>query len=464
MLMHILAKVNKLESAAMSIKKRADGAEQPYTGGVFRVRLPFIHYKLELPDIMQGVILCVVPLGITSLMTQVLGIPFELAVVFVLINNLLYLLHGHFGDPAVGGWITAGIPLYVTFLMGYPEGDARIMALIALQIMVAVIFIGMGLFKGADSLVKKMPMSLKAGILIGAGFSAVMTEFSTTGRIWSMPITILVGSLLGFFMLFSRTAAPLRNRYAGFRYVAQYGIAVPFLIAYVFGIAIGEVSVPEIQWGFVSFSLTEIIQKYSIFGIGVPPLSFFIDAIPLAIAAYIIAFGDILVIDSLFKNADKVRPDEKLTFSPQRNSIIVGIRNLLHGLFVPMMSLSGPSWTGGQVLVVTRYMNNSRKVMDSYWGGTNSIYWGMGIALFLLPVVSLFKPGLNIGMSLTLLIQGYLCGYLAIDMLKDRDNLERGVAIIIGAVLATKGAAWGMGIGLILWLILEKQWITDKAN
>ena len=63
--MHILAKVNELESAAMSIKKRADGAEQPYTGGIFRVRLPFIHYKLELHDILKGVILSVVPLGIT---------------------------------------------------------------------------------------------------------------------------------------------------------------------------------------------------------------------------------------------------------------------------------------------------------------------------------------------------------------------------------------------------------------
>jgi len=154
----------------MSIKKRAYGGEQPSMLGALKLRLPFVHYKLEVPDILQGAILCVVPLGITAVMTQVLGIPFEIAVAFVVINNFLFLLHTHFGNPAVAGWITAGIPLYIAFLSGYPEGDARILAMIALQLTVAAIFFGMGIFKGADTLVKRMPMSIKAGILIGAVF------------------------------------------------------------------------------------------------------------------------------------------------------------------------------------------------------------------------------------------------------------------------------------------------------
>ncbi|WP_220359362.1 hypothetical protein [Alkalilimnicola ehrlichii] len=198
----------------MSLKHRQSGAEQPYMLGPLKLRVPFVHYKIELPDILQGVILCVVPLGVTALMTQVLGIPFEIAVAFVLINNLLYLVHTHFGDPAIAGWITAGIPLYIAFLSGFPEGEARILALIALQIMVAVVFLGLGIFKGADALVKRMPMSLKAGILIGAGVSAIMTEFGADGRVWTMPITILTGAALGFFMLFSETAKPLRERYS----------------------------------------------------------------------------------------------------------------------------------------------------------------------------------------------------------------------------------------------------------
>ena len=445
----------------MSLKKRPTGGEQPSALGALHLRVPFVHYKIEIPDILQGAILCVVPLSITALMTSVLGIPFEIAVAFVLLNNMLYLVHTHFGDPTVAGWITAGIPLYIAFLMGYPEGEARILALIALQLTVAVIFLGLGVFKGADALVRKMPMSLKSGILIGAGISAVMGEFAADGRVWTMPVTILTGAVLGFFMLFSETAGPLRARYGFFRFVAQYGIAVPFLIAYVFGLLIGEVEMPVIEWGFTSIPLGTILQEYSVIGLGMPPLQYFIDAIPLALAAYIIAFGDILVMDSLFKNADSVRKDEKLVFSPRRNSIIVGIRNAIHGLFAPFISLSGPAWTGGQALVINRYMNNPRSAMDSYWGGATSIYWGMTIAIVLVPVVTLFKPGLNIGMALTLLIQGYLCGYLAIEMLDRQTNLERGVAVIVGSVLAVKGAAWGLGIGLVLWLFLEKNWFAD---
>lgn len=447
----------------MAIKEREYGAEQPSMLGKLKVRIPGVHYKIEMPEVLQGMILCVVPLSITAVMTQVLGIPFEIAVAFVVINNFLYLLHTSFGDPAVSGWITAGLPLYIAYLLGFPEGEARILALIALQVTLAAVFIGMGIFKGADSLVKRMPNSIKAGILIGAGFSSVSTQFAAEGRIWTMPITILTGALFAFFMLFSETAKPLRDRYSFFRFVAQYGIAIPFLLAYVFGLVIGEVPMPSFQWGIIDFPIKEMIANYTVIGLGLPPLQYFMDAVPLAVAAYIIAFGDILVIDSLFKSADKARPDEKLTFSPQRNSIICGVRNFVQGLFAPIIGMAGPSWTAGQVLVVSRYINTGRKGMDSYWGGATSIYWGMSFAMMLLPVVSLLKPGLNVGMAITLLIQGYLCGYLAIEILAKGTNLQRGVAVIIGSVLAIKGAAWGLGIGLILYFFLERNW-TQKSS
>lgn len=46
-------------------------------------------------------------------------------------------------------------------------------------------------------------------------------------------------------------------------------------------------------------------------------------------------------------------------------------------------------------------------------------------------------------------------------MLDRQTNLERGVAVIVGSVLAVKGAAWGLGIGLVLWFFLEKNWFAD---
>ncbi|WP_019243917.1 MULTISPECIES: hypothetical protein [Bacillus] len=445
-------------------KKRKDGTEQPYMLGALKLRLPFIHYKMEFPDWIQGAILCVVPMSITAIMMDVLGIPFELAIAFVIINNFLYLLHTHFGDPSIAGWITAGIPLYVGFLTGFPEGEERILALIALQFTVALIFLLMGIFKGADVLVKKLPTSLKAGILLGAGFAAVFKEFSADGRVWTMPITILLGAAFGFFMMFSNTAAPLREKYSFFRYVAQFGIAIPFALAYIFGMIIGEVSTPQINWGIVALPLGEIFTNYSVFSIGFPDFSYFLKAIPLAIAAYIIAFGDVLVISSLLKKANEVRVDEKIVFQASRNSIIVSIRNFIQALFMPFLSLSGPQWTAGQVLVLNRFMSNNRSQVESYWGGATGIFWGMSFALLLGPVVSLFQPGINIGMALTMMIQGYLCGYLAMEILNDKGNLEKGIAVIIGAVLATKGAAWGLGVGIVLWLLLEKNWVKNNKK
>ncbi|MEZ2659352.1 hypothetical protein [Aneurinibacillus aneurinilyticus] len=244
-------------------KKREHGAEQPATLGSLKLRLPFVHYGLEFPDWIQGAILCVVPMGITAVMMDTLGIPFELAIAFVIINNFMYLLHTHFGDPAIAGWITAGIPLYVSFLNGFPAGEERIQALIALQLMVALIFFVMGICKGADVLVKRVPVSLKAGILLGAAMAAILGEFAATGRVWKMPVTILIGAALGFFMMFSTSAGPLRQKYSLFRYIAQFGIAVPFTLAYGFGILIGEVSLPVLNWSFVALPIGAERQAFS---------------------------------------------------------------------------------------------------------------------------------------------------------------------------------------------------------
>jgi hypothetical protein len=104
-------------------------------------------------------------------------------------------------------------------------------------------------------------------------------------------------------------------------------------------------------------------------------------------------------------------------------------------------------------------MNSSPEEEESYWGGATSIFWGMSIALLLGPLVTFFRPGLAIGLSLTLLLQGYLCGYLAMSMMKT--DMQRGIATVMGAVLATQGAAWGLGIGLGLYLFLERDWFKN---
>jgi hypothetical protein len=76
--------------------------EHPSALGHLKLRLPFVQYGIEFPDWIQGAILCVVPMGISAVMMDVLEIPFELAIAFIIINNFL-LLHTSFGDPAIAG-------------------------------------------------------------------------------------------------------------------------------------------------------------------------------------------------------------------------------------------------------------------------------------------------------------------------------------------------------------------------
>ncbi len=121
-----------------------NGQELPSAGGILKLRIPFVHYRIEYQDFIQGAILSCVPLGITAAMVKILGIPIEVAVLMVVINNFLYLLHTSFGDPSISGWITAGIPLYISYLTGFDAGPERIKALIALQILVGGIFLVLG--------------------------------------------------------------------------------------------------------------------------------------------------------------------------------------------------------------------------------------------------------------------------------------------------------------------------------
>lgn len=44
--------------------KREYGQEQPYTPlGIFKLRLPFIHYKWEWSEAMQAILMCYLPWG-----------------------------------------------------------------------------------------------------------------------------------------------------------------------------------------------------------------------------------------------------------------------------------------------------------------------------------------------------------------------------------------------------------------
>lgn len=457
--------MEKIRSGAV---ERDYGAEQPYIGGKLKFRIPFIHYRVEYQDFIQGAILCCVPLGIVPAMNKVLGIPIEVAVFMVMVNNFLYLIHTSFGDPSVTGWITAGIPLYITFLTGFAEGADRIQAMIAFQLLVGLIFLLLGGTGLTERVVKHFPISLRAGILLGAGFASLQRVFDPAQPFVSkMPISFFSASFGGLFILFSDSAQRMKKKYGLFAWVASFGLAPGFVIGYAIGLATGEIPPPKGVFDriFIDMPLGQLMDTFSLFAVGWPSMNHWAAALSLAVVAYVLAFGDILVLQALADDANAARPDEKVVVEVSRNHILCAIRNFVLGTCGTYLPLAGPQWTGGQALVVNRFKNATIKEEPSYWGGATSIFWGMSIALAIHPIVQIILPAKDIGFALTLLIQGYLCIYLAFAMCQN--NLQRGIAGIMGAVLVTgnyvklwgspiwSGPTMGLLVGVVMYFTFE---------
>ena len=432
------------------------------------MRLPFLHYRIEYQDFIQGAILCCIPLGITAAMVKVLGMPIEVAVLMVVINNFFYLYHTSLGDPSIAGWITAGVPLYIAYLTGFDPGPERIQALIALQVLVGGIFLILGGTGITKHIIKNFPISMRAGILLGAGFASLMRVFDPSQPFFAkIPVSFTIAALCSFFILFSSQAIRFREKYNLFAWIAGFGIAPGFIIGYAAGLILGEVPLPTGVFDrlFIAMPLTEMIGSFSALGLGMPPLELWISGVSLAIVAYILAFGDILVLETMIEDCNKTRTDEKIIFEVPRNHLITSMRNIFQGFIVPFLPLCGPQWTGGQALVVNRYKHSTPAQQPSYWGGAASLFWGMSLAMIFHPLVQLILPGKLIGFGLTLLIQGYLCVYLAFSICTT--NVQRGIAGVMGAALVSanyvkiwdhafwSGPTMALVVGTILYFTLE---------
>src|SRR5690606_29785874 len=119
----------------MQVYKRAHGAEQPHWPcGPFKIRLPSIHSRWEA----------------AAMLPALLGVPF------------------------VPGWITPGIPVVLLFLGNFEPGPEAIQALFALQFLVFLIFLFLGITRLGTVLVRLIPNSMKGGIIIGAGIAALI--------------------------------------------------------------------------------------------------------------------------------------------------------------------------------------------------------------------------------------------------------------------------------------------------
>lgn len=429
--------------------------ELPYIPfGPSKIRLPFFHYKIEKVEFIQGLVLGVTGLSSVPYLMEYLGLPYELAWSCVIIDVFLYILHGFLGDPVVPGWITPTLPLTIIYLQGYEMGPERIQAMIALQILVGIVFIFMGITKMADRFVHVIPNSIKGGILLAAPITVMAGQLGEGQSFSKYPISIIAGVGLLLLISFSDKYQELRKNSKFLDLIAKYGNLFPYLLAMVVGLVMKEIATPVVT-GENMIKLPEfsnIISQISIFGVGVPSFRYFIDALPLALVCYVIAFGDFITSETLIKEASEARKDEIIDFNSSRSNLVSGIRNIILGILAPFPPLSGPLWVGMTVSVSMRY-KEGKAAMRSLLGGMASFRLATFFSVICVPVVMFFKPLFPVGASITLIFQAFVCARIGMDYCKtDRDKMIAGV---MAAVLAVRGSAWALGVGIALNILLS---------
>lgn len=449
------------------LAQREYGKEQPYIpAGIFKIRFPFVHYKWEWSEFFQAILMCATCLGAIPVLTDVLGVPYDIAWSMVIINGIGYVLHSVLGDPGVPGWVTPSIPLTIAFLSNYVVGPDRTQALIALQFEVGIIFLVFGITGLANKVINIVPTSIKAGILLGAGVASIFGEFKADGRFGIYPIAVTIGILIAYYLLFSQGFRNLRKKNKFADALGKYGMLPAVAIAIIVGPLAGELPVPNIQIGtfFKIPDIAGVIRAVSPFSIGFPSMEVYIQAIPMAIMAYIIAFGDFVTSESLVNEAHDARPDEFVDFNANRSNLISAIRNIIQSFISPYTQLSGPLWAAVTASISQRY-KDGRDAMDSLIGGMGTFRWTTMITVATIPIVSLVQPVLPVALSLTLLVQGYICTRLAMDMCET--EMDKGIAGVMGTIIVAKSAAWGLAVGLILHFLLtgkkEKVAVKDEA-
>ena len=431
---------------------RPNGQEPPYIPfWLFKIRLPGVHYRWEWPDYIQGLIMCAVCLSIIPLLQDLLGMPFEVALAIVILNGFLYLAHSFLGDPVVPGWVTPAIPLIAKWVETFPAGPERMHALIAFQLALGVWCLFLGATGLAQRVIDAIPRAIKAGVILGAGIAAIHLIFKVGGRFFSMPITITVCTLVGLFTMYNVTFRKHAEKNPTMRAISNLGILPAIILAIIVAPLVGEAPF-SIQWGFSSPSFSTLWTDWVPWGtLGWPSVSLYLEAIPLALATYIVIFGDAVQCQAIIREADPIRPDEPVDYNPNRAHDIIGIRNTFMSMFGPDVSMCGPIWAAMTVVTYERW-KKGRASMDSIFGGVACFRLGTFTGYWLLPIVSMTKPILPAALSLTMIIQGFVSVYVGIR--EARSIKDLGIAGLVAGMIMSQSAGWAFVVGVVAVLVL----------
>jgi hypothetical protein len=440
---------------------RQEGDVQPgIKWGRFTIRIPGIHVKLSWPESLQGGLITLATAAAAApLFMRFFGLPFELAWALSIMPLIWYYVQPLlFGDPFAPGWITPSIPLVIVFLTSYGAGVEAIQAMTALALNVSALFLLFAITGLGKRFFTWVPIELRAAIILASAIAAFNGELA---RHASMPITLTVVWIVVFVLMFSIWFAARKGTNKIFGLMASMSMLMGFIVAGIVGPLVGEFTF-DIKMGIFIPPFKDALLAVHPFSIGFPSVDMFVKAMPLALMVYVIVFGDLVLANTLLEQADKVRKDEKIITDTTRTHYTLFFRNIGQVLtFGPLIPMHGPIWTGVTVFLIERY-KQGRQFMDSIYSGMLSWYLPAFILVFLTPVVNLLQPMLPVALSITLILTGFACAYIAMSMVKSPTG--QGYTLFVALTIVKFGPAIGLGVGLGLYfLLLIKSKIAAPA-
>lgn len=448
------------------MRQRRDGAVQPgIRWGPFTTRLPGLHVGFSGPEFAQGVLLSAATgLALVPVMTGAFGLTFHEAVSMAFFHSLLVTSAPLiFGEPFATGWITPALPFVLTLVLGdrFPTPDEKFQAMIAMSLDLAIILLVLGATGFGRRVIESIPAALKAAIIMGAAIAALKRVFldDAPDVLFAMPVSMTVAIGLSLMLAFSVPVRRLATRSRRLSRFVSLGLLPGLVLGGLAGILTGELTYvvdgqSVVQWGVVIPPVGALIEKASPFGVGFPSLALMLDPdiLSLAFIGYVVLFGDMITGIAIIENAAPARPDERIQIDLTRTHLSTGIRNAAMGLFVPFYPTQGLLWTGVHVIVVNRWAEG-RKAMDSLFTGIASYYmWGFPVLYLLLPLVTALRPMLPIALALTLVLTGFACAYVSMEMVRGRAG--RGTALLGGCALALFSPWLGLAIAVLAVALL----------
>ena len=431
--------------------------------GPFTLRIPFIHLRFRAGEFFQGMVISGATAFAAVPIAMGLGLTFEEGVALSFIaGTLIGAGPIFFGEPMAPGWVTPAVPIVIAAFAAkgqfngvYDPAVFQFMAAMCIEFTL-LLFI-MGITGWGKKLIEIIPNGLKAGIILGAALAAFYQVFVTDlDKLMIQPISMGLAISLCVITTFSEPFKRLALNNKFFKVVGSLGLLPGFVLAALVAFLLNEVTF-NIEWGFRIPDVVSLFNRTSPLAIGFPSIDMYLEAIPLVVIGYTLLFGDLITGTEVLNDAQTQRPDEPLDVDLDRSHLSVAMRNFLGLLVNPFFPTQGALWTGVHVVVAERWKKGPKE-MPSIFDGLGSYYlMGIPFLYVTLPFITLMKPLMQMALTLTLILTGFACAYVAMAIPKK--NSEMASALLI-AVFITFFSAWiGLLIGILLSIFVVG---TDK--